>query len=527
MKKLISIIFIVFLSVGIFPAKGLAHATLVQSNPAAESQLNKFPHEIVLTFNERLERELFELQVYDRNGKAVAKQKPKMSTDQRVLSLKLPKQPKGVYTVTYRIISADGHPVSDSYVFTVGKTNESGKGSSAKEANHQHDILGSPVIWGFRAAYFFIMLLAAGFVYWGTVLSSEKRSSLFRVWEKRLLKLNGYTLIIFIVLSAFDLLSGEEMDKVGRLLLKTTVGLSWIFSFILAFAGIAIIGRKKWLNIVWIVLTFFVKSLNGHAAGADRVYLSIPLDMIHLFAASIWAGGLFYLFLVHRKDKEQMRMFLPVFSKTAFISLVALMISGLLYTLILQPKLSYLVETSWGILLLIKIVAVLVVLIAGAMIRRKITVNESISTWLKADFSLLVAIIIIVGALTYMSPTPVNEPLTWVKDSNSGQIKTEISPMKPGNNSFSVEVVTKKGKPKPIAVELWLYSLDSDKMAPIKVSLKKQGSPKADKNQHEDTYARSGPYLPFPGKWLVEVKVLDQDDNEHVCKKEIRIFDIQ
>ncbi|MNG38466.1 hypothetical protein D3C84_1261910 [compost metagenome] len=38
------------------------------------------------------------------------------------------------------------------------------------------------------------------------------------------------------------------------------------------------------------------------------------------------------------------------------------------------------------------------------------------------------------------------------------------------------------------------------------------------------TYKARGPYLPYPGHWKVEVRVMDREDNETVYEQEMRVY---
>ena len=100
-----------------------AHSRVVSSNPAAGSTITKMPAAISLTANE----ELVKL-----NGKEISKISliaPDKSSvklgaiSANKLTISAPILQKsfksGAYTINYRIISADGHPVSGNFTFTL------------------------------------------------------------------------------------------------------------------------------------------------------------------------------------------------------------------------------------------------------------------------------------------------------------------------------------------------------------------------------------------------------------------------
>lgn len=109
------------------------------------------PERIRLTFSERLENELYSISVYDEKGTKVATQPAVMSQDRQQISVELPKLPDGLYTVSYHIVSADGHPVAESYVLPVGKPTGMTEGV---QLGHKH----LETVFGFRMLHYFFFL---------------------------------------------------------------------------------------------------------------------------------------------------------------------------------------------------------------------------------------------------------------------------------------------------------------------------------------------------------------------------------
>ena len=117
MKKLFLILFLLFL---ISPAS--AHTTLVSSLPESGAVLNEVPSEVQLMFNEDLllidTKNPNRIEVINGVGQVVSGmtmvEGPEIYTP-----LDLSFEPSGEYTVKYRVVSADGHPIEGEYQFTV------------------------------------------------------------------------------------------------------------------------------------------------------------------------------------------------------------------------------------------------------------------------------------------------------------------------------------------------------------------------------------------------------------------------
>jgi methionine-rich copper-binding protein CopC len=99
-------------------APALAHAQLLVSNPRIGSTLTKAPTLIVLTFDDDLLalESGSQIVVLDPKKKPVSLGSTNVSGS--VASVGLRRLTTfGKYTVSYRVISADGHPVSQSFPF--------------------------------------------------------------------------------------------------------------------------------------------------------------------------------------------------------------------------------------------------------------------------------------------------------------------------------------------------------------------------------------------------------------------------
>ena len=108
------------------PVAAWAHAKLVKSDPARRAVLKKSPAQVRLWFYEKLEPSFSILKVLDAAGKPVTDRSANVSGgDQKLLELDLPDLPEGTYTVSYEVLSVDGHAVKSGYTFTVrGKSGD-------------------------------------------------------------------------------------------------------------------------------------------------------------------------------------------------------------------------------------------------------------------------------------------------------------------------------------------------------------------------------------------------------------------
>ncbi len=133
--------------------------------------------------------------------------------------------------------------------------------------------------------------------------------------------------------------------------------------------------------------------------------LLVISNSIHLFAASIWAAGLLFTIVFWRQQRLYVHSFLPVFSKYAFMSIVVLCITGVFTAIAFLSSFDQLL-TNWGLFLLYKLFAVLLVVTIGGIIRSKLKKHKTVDLgiWIIVDFTLMITIIVLVSILSYLNP---------------------------------------------------------------------------------------------------------------------------
>lgn len=102
------------------PLSALAHAVLVQSEPAVDSTINESPKQVNVWFNENVASEFKTLAVINSAGKRVDNKDIKQAKlDRSHIYISTPELPPDTYTVRYRVMSADTHIVTGRFKFTI------------------------------------------------------------------------------------------------------------------------------------------------------------------------------------------------------------------------------------------------------------------------------------------------------------------------------------------------------------------------------------------------------------------------
>lgn len=406
------------------------HAVVIEETPTPNSILEIPPSEVKVRFNSKIEKN-FTIKLIDENQLEIKPTSSEITIDQREIKIKLPTLEGGNYFVEYYVISSnDGHPIEGSFMFQVAQVNppetqvnpanepdttDTGLTPSKKdEINSTKETLQKSsninlseiFIYVLRAIYYIGLLVLIGWVIYRRIVQSYsdelKKKYLFWGVILQMLHLVGLISVFLVQLNIF---SSNGLSFAFEFTFETTFVVGWFVSLLLALVGFVFLFKKFWFDYLWVALLVICKSLSGHSLEFDPSYLLVLINSIHLLAASIWAAGLTFIIVFWRKQKLYIKSFLPRFSQHALYSFIVLTLTGTLTTILFLPSVDYLL-TTWGVVLLTKILLIFSVILIALTIRSK-SKNKSITDlegWLKIDFYLMIIILIVVSILTYLNP---------------------------------------------------------------------------------------------------------------------------
>src|SRR5260221_5531606 len=121
MKRVV-VLLVVVVCLLVTASPALAHALLLRSVPDANAALERAPAQVELYFSEGLDSSFSNITVLDATGKAVDNKDSRVdASDATLMTVSLPSLPDGVYTVSWKALSAtDGHVTTGTFPFAVG-----------------------------------------------------------------------------------------------------------------------------------------------------------------------------------------------------------------------------------------------------------------------------------------------------------------------------------------------------------------------------------------------------------------------
>lgn len=129
MRRGVVVVLIAGLALMLGSAPAWAHSKLEGSDPASDSSMATAPQKVSLTFNEPVQPGFTVITVIGPDGDDYHSGDIS-EVDDTVSVGVLPLGPAGAYQIGYRVVSADGHPVSGNVPFTM-TTAGTGSGAAA------------------------------------------------------------------------------------------------------------------------------------------------------------------------------------------------------------------------------------------------------------------------------------------------------------------------------------------------------------------------------------------------------------
>jgi copper resistance protein C len=119
-RRLVALLWLSVVWVLLSCVPAMAHASLVQAEPAEGAALTESPDRVQLRFSEPVDAEFSPIEVRDSEGSRVDEDDARVDPDDaRVVLAGLKRLPEGDYRVQWRVTSIDGHVVEGRYRFAV------------------------------------------------------------------------------------------------------------------------------------------------------------------------------------------------------------------------------------------------------------------------------------------------------------------------------------------------------------------------------------------------------------------------
>jgi copper transport protein len=533
-----------------FAASAFAHSVLIFTAPANDTVVQESPDEVLLRFNEPVDPSLGSIRVFDGQGNQVDAGEIRQPVPAEV-SVGIDQElDAGTYTVAWRVISADSDPISGAFVFHV---RERGVAVAIE------DVAGGSraVETAFTVSRFFnfsFLLLAVGST---AVLLLALASASWRIQRRLygLVAIFGGALLVTGITNI--LLQGAEAGGYGLLeavswdTFSTVVGTDYGEVMLIQAALAATLGltalavrysqerdRQALTGLMLLLCAGLAvtPTFSGHARTVST--LAIVADIAHVAAAAVWTGGLGFLvlaLLLSAADRWPLATrAVPRFSNMAVVSVVVLLVAGTISSYLQLRTWSALWETTYGLLILAKILLVVPLLGLGAYNNRYAVprLKAGIASLLErrrflqaagVEIAIMAVIVAVTAVLVNAQPARTegmamgddeHGAMTDGMEHAGGEQTVEvdlidavatvsISPGTPGDNTIEIVFEGPDGGPPPDFQEVSVSArLPAQEIGPLEFVAEPA---------HGGMYVIENASLSLPGQWELRIEALIGD----------------
>ncbi|MEU4420489.1 copper resistance protein CopC [Actinoplanes sp. NPDC024001] len=440
-------------------APASAHATPVGSDPAPGSVIGASPSVVTVTFSEPIAVVSGRIQVIAPDGERI-NGTPTVEGAVLRIPVRKPGRPLGTYLISFRVISADSHPVGGAITFSVGAPSErpeaatsTGPHPSVVAAVPTLKFLGYAGLALIAGPALFLAFLwpprrsrrpALITVHTGIALTAvatagalglqAQQGSGSALWQVSAGELGevltsqfglllGARLAILAILAVLlpPLLRGPRRPPATRpspaptparelvpaggpaLTLVSTDAPAVIT--VPRVAPPAVKPRAHRVRAVAVLLLAVAGlttwPLTGHAAAAPMPAVTVAVGVVHLAAMAVWIGGLVTLIalLLRGTHRRILARILPVWSRWAAMSVLWLAIAGALQSAVQLGSPEALWRTGYGQLLLAKL-GVLALVLGAAAVARKLVLTARNGSGLRRTVGIEVVATVVILALS-------------------------------------------------------------------------------------------------------------------------------
>ncbi|HEX9969486.1 MAG TPA: copper resistance protein CopC [Acidimicrobiales bacterium] len=464
-----------------------------ETQPAADATVGEAPAEVVMRFNEPVELAFGAIRVYDSDGHRVDRGAPRHTGGRQGVQVELADDiPDGTYTVSWRVVSSDGHPIEEAFVFHVGAPGPRPQGiaDTLGEASHRGPL---GVVAGITRWVAFASLLALGgaVAFHLAVAPVGRRGLVVAAWAVAV----AATITAFVLHGAVagevsfgealsaDVLGDVAGTRFGRFALVR-------LALLVVFAALARLRAGRVGPAVVMLAVLATPGLASHAGTTSPVVANVLADTLHTAAAAAWLGGLVLLVLRPLDDETVGR-----FSRLATVAVAVLVVTGVFRSVVEVGGPSNLDE-PYGTLLVAKVAAFLPMVALGWLNRRRLRERfGSLRRAATAEIALGAVVLAITAALVNTAPARVAAASGGRFEAHvaigTDRVHIVVDPGRVGDNAVELAF----GSPTVEEVRV-LFRQDERNIGPLVAEAHRLGPGR---------FAVHGRQLSVAGRWELEV----------------------
>jgi copper transport protein len=499
----------------------LAHASLIRAEPGDGAMLAQAPATLRLTFNEPVSPLVMRLVAP--SGEVIS---PQIAAENNTVTLTPPQLSRGSYVLSWRVISADGHPVGGSLLFSIGAPSAQPMPLAAEGDAAVHAAL-----WAAKVILYLGLFVGIGGVFFGAWIAERGTDGTTR-WLLPIMVAGLVATAISVGLQGLDALDLPllmlSQGAVWRTGFDTSYGSTALVATCALLAGLFATATRsrraaQGLSLVALLGVGLALALSGHAATAQPRLITSPSVFLHGICVTFWIGALLPLFAALRAQAPDRA--LARFSRVIPYPLTVLVITGVTLAVVQLDRVDALWTTRYGIVLACKLVAVDALLILAAVNRYALVprfeaTRAAPARPLRASIAVELAIaVVILGLVASWRFTPPPRSLALAGPQVSihfhGQramAQIEVVPVRGRGAHLGLEILDGELRPLTAKEVALVLSNPAAGIEPVRRAAVSEGGPQ---------WSLDDLRIPIAGRWRLRVEILIDDFDKVVLEDDV------
>lgn len=450
-RHLLASVGLAWLTVLLVATPVLAHAALLTSTVRDGDRFADAPDHVTLTFSEPVGLPRDAVRLYDATASVVAPVDARTAGSE--VRITLPALLDGAYVLTVRVISRDGHVITQPFRFVVGPND------TLDEATFDgvvDDVNRDPTRWVMvvlRALTYVTTVLALGFLaFTPRLVDGQQLQQLARRWAGRLAIGGALAALLSALITGWWVYAPLTLTSWVNAMTETATS-----GFVLRVVTLGLFGLGLWVHRLRLVslaaapLLMAAHVLDGHQLTFGVRWVMLLADTVHLAAASLWFGGAVLLWWLWRHDKTGMTRASLQFTRVAFWVAGATVASGVVMAQQLLDGPNDLFTSNYGNVLGAKLVGVGAVGVLALRLKRLLAVEPidlaRLRRRLSQDVGAFIAVLSLTAVLVTTSPQADSADTLLTQRSAFGPYTLDIAiePGVRGTNVLHAYVITAEG----------------------------------------------------------------------------------
>jgi copper transport protein len=492
----------------------LAHASLNASSPQDGAVVQSAPATLSLTFSEPVSP--LTLNLIGPDGAATGLDGFEIKSN--VVDIAAPSDlQRGTHVLAWRVVSADGHPIGGSVVFSIGEV------STIAPVVVEH--IDRPVrtgLWLSRVALYCGLFIGVGGVFARSALMPGVMA--------------GRTTIVFVLAiglaGAVLSLGFQGLDALGAPIARIVDPLIWSTGFGTSYGATAITASAslivalfaqatratpaRALAIAALIMAASALALSGHASAASPQWLMRPAVFLHALAIAVWVGALVPLGLSLRRREAAALPGLARFSRAMPTVLAVLVAAGVALAIVQVGRLGALLDTAYGQVFLAKLLLLGGLFALAAVNRWTLTAaveagdrsaTRRLVRSIAAETLIVLALLAAVAVWRFTPPpraldAAAAQPATIHIHTAKAMADVAITPGRAGPATISATIMTGDFGPLDAKEVTFVFTHAAAGIEAFERRAEKHG---------DGTWRAEGVVLPLSGRWTLRIDILIND----------------